>query len=200
MRLIKLFWPFYYPGLQRDIGQSSNLTETQWWPDKLPCSDICSRIRLDIFGTALPLKIPCLFFQNCLHLTFEPYLSSETYSRKYEKQPNIVTHACKIYRKSEFVDNVWPANSTLFIYVSTYCVETVKQLDYIQFSWLGGPEVTHPPKVWEVPGSIPGFGKSFYVFFIFDVVFGCCYVFTFLSLNTLYVIKFCKFLLQCYFI
>jgi len=33
--------------------------------------------------------------QNCLHLTFKPYLSSETYSRKYEKLPNIVIHACK---------------------------------------------------------------------------------------------------------
>ena len=31
-----------------------------------------------------------LLGQNCLHLTFEQYLSSETYSRKYEKLPNIV--------------------------------------------------------------------------------------------------------------
>ena len=40
----------------------------------------------------------CLYLlgQNCLHLTFKPYLSSETYSRKYEKLPNIVVHACKI--------------------------------------------------------------------------------------------------------
>ena len=39
----------------------------------------------------------CLYLlgQNCLHLTFYPYLSSETYSRKYEKLPNIVIHACK---------------------------------------------------------------------------------------------------------
>jgi len=33
--------------------------------------------------------------QNCLHLTFEQYLRSETYSRKYEKLPNIVILACK---------------------------------------------------------------------------------------------------------
>ena len=33
--------------------------------------------------------------QNCLHLTFEQYLSSETYSSKYEKLPNIVILACK---------------------------------------------------------------------------------------------------------
>jgi len=33
--------------------------------------------------------------QYCLHLTFLLYLSSKTYSRKYEKLPNIVIHACK---------------------------------------------------------------------------------------------------------
>jgi len=37
-----------------------------------------------------------LLGQNCLHLTFKPYLSSETYSRNYEKLPNIVVHACEI--------------------------------------------------------------------------------------------------------
>ena len=35
-----------------------------------------------------------LLGQNCLHLTFKPYLSSEIYFRKYEKLPNIVVHAC----------------------------------------------------------------------------------------------------------
>jgi len=32
------------------------------------------------------------------------------------------------YRKNEFVENVWSANSASFIYVSTHCVETVKYL------------------------------------------------------------------------
>jgi len=36
-----------------------------------------------------------LLGQNCLHLTFEQYLSSETYSRKYEKLSKIVILACK---------------------------------------------------------------------------------------------------------
>ena len=36
-----------------------------------------------------------LLGQNCLHLTFEQYLSSETYSRKYEKLPNIVILTCQ---------------------------------------------------------------------------------------------------------
>jgi len=39
-------------------------------------------------------------------------------------------------------------------------------------SWLGGAVVTHPLWVQEVPGSIPGSGKGFYVwFFGFVVVF-----------------------------
>jgi len=71
-----------------------------------------------------------LLGQNCLHLTFEQNLSSETYSRKYEKLPNIVILACKKYRKNAFVQNVWPANLALFIYVSTHCVETFKVKDF----------------------------------------------------------------------
>jgi len=39
----------------------------------------------------------CLYLLDhiCLHLTFEQYLSSETYSRKNEKWLNIVIHATK---------------------------------------------------------------------------------------------------------
>jgi len=38
------------------------------------------------------LKMLCLYLlcQNFRHLTFEPYLGNETYSRKYEKLPNVV--------------------------------------------------------------------------------------------------------------
>jgi len=79
-----------------------------------------------------------LLGQNCLHLTFEQYLSSETYSRKkYEKLPNIVSLACtNITEKNAFVENVWSANLALFIYVSTHCVETVKWLDYNRYCQL----------------------------------------------------------------
>jgi len=47
------------------------------------------------------LKMLCLYLlgQHCLHLTFKPYVSSETYSLKYEKLPNVVIHACKILHK-----------------------------------------------------------------------------------------------------
>jgi len=44
------------------------------------------------------LKMLCLYLlgHTCLYLTLLPYLSSETYSRKYEKLPKIVIHAFKI--------------------------------------------------------------------------------------------------------
>jgi len=42
----------------------------------------------------------------------------------------------KYYRKDVFVENVWPANLALFVYVSTQCVETVKWLDYNRYSQL----------------------------------------------------------------
>jgi len=48
----------------------------------------------------------------------------------------------KILQKNVFVENVWPANLALFIYISTYCVERVKWLDYNRYSqltrWCGG--------------------------------------------------------------
>jgi len=57
------------------------------------------------------LQMLCLYIlcQNCLHLTIKPYLSSKTYSRKYEKLPNKVIYACKnMTEKNEFVKNVGP--------------------------------------------------------------------------------------------
>jgi len=55
-------------------------------------------------------------------------------------------------------------------------------------SWLGGAVVTHPHWVQEVPGSNPGSGRVF----MFDFLFCCCCVFTFLSKNTLFVSKVCN--------
>ena len=47
--------------------------------------------------SCIVLKMLSLYLlgHNCLHLTFEPYLSSETFSRKYEKLLNIVIHGCE---------------------------------------------------------------------------------------------------------
>jgi len=38
-------------------------------------------------------SMPVLFDQNCLEISFLRYFSSESYSRKYEKLPNIIIHA-----------------------------------------------------------------------------------------------------------
>jgi len=38
-----------------------------------------------------------------------------------------------IIQKNVFVENVWPINLALFIYVSTHCVEKIKWLDYNQY-------------------------------------------------------------------
>ena len=48
----------------------------------------------------------------------------------------IVVYACNNITEKIICQNVWPANSALFICVSTHCVETVKQLDYNRFSEL----------------------------------------------------------------
>ena len=41
-----------------------------------------------------------------------------------------------ILQKNVFVENVWPANLPLFVYVSTHWVETVKWLGYNGYSQL----------------------------------------------------------------
>jgi len=55
-------------------------------------------------------------------------------------------------------------------------------------SWLGGAVVTHPLWVQEVPCSIPGCGKGFYVWF-FVLLLLCFY---FLSKNKLYIGIYCN--------
>jgi len=55
-------------------------------------------------------------------------------------------------------------------------------------SWLGGAVVTHPLWVLEVPRSIPGSGKGFYVWF-FVLLLLCFYFFV---QNTLFIAKYCN--------
>jgi len=79
--------------------------------------------------------------QNCLHLPFKPYI-----------------------RKNEFIENVWPANSAMFIYLLPIALQQLNSLTPIDtFSRLSGPVVTHPTGLREVPGSIPGAVKDLYV-------------------------------------
>jgi len=84
-----------------------------------------------------------VYFRSALFASY--ILNSETYSRKYEIMPNISTHACKkIYRKHEFVENMWPANSALFIYVYIASKQLNSLTAISTLSWLGGVEVSHP--------------------------------------------------------
>ena len=123
----------------------------------------------------VPLKMLYLYLwgQNCLHLTCKPYLSSDTYSRKYEKLPNTVIHSCKNIteqinllkmcgpqiRLFGFVFFTFRPIASKWLYSLTTCI-----IDTL--SWLGGSEVTYPLWVREVPGSIPGSCKGFDVWFL----------------------------------
>jgi len=56
--------------------------------------EVCTLCTEKVLTSAGSLKMLGLYLLG-LHLTFKQYLSSETYSRKYEKLPNIVILACK---------------------------------------------------------------------------------------------------------
>ena len=78
----------------------------------------------------------------------------------------------KYYRKNVFVENVWPANLALFVYVSTHCVKTVKWLDYNRYSqltqWCSGNASTLDARG---PGFNPRIRQGFLCFiFCFVVV------------------------------
>ena len=130
------------------------------------------------------LKMLCLYLlgQNCLHLTFKPYLSRETYSRQYEKLPSIVVHACKIFLEKMYLLKMFGRQIWLCLF--TFRPIASKQLNGLTtigiLSWLGGAVVTHPLWVQEVPGSIC---------LIFCIV---VVVFTFLSQNTVFIAKYCN--------
>ena len=76
------------------------------------------------------------------------------------------------------------------IYVSTrYTAQQLNSLTSIDlFSWLGGPEVTHPTGCESYTCLIPGFGNDFYVcFFVWLLL--CVF---FVVQNTLFVMKVCN--------
>ena len=68
-----------------------------------------------------------LLGQNCLHLTFEQYLSSKTYSHKYEKLPNIVIIACK---------NITEKMHLLKMYAIWLCLFTFRPIASTQLNGL----------------------------------------------------------------
>jgi len=92
--------------------------------------------------------------------------------------------------KNDFVENVWPANSALFIYVSTHCVETVLNNNrYFQLTrWCRGNESS-------VVARGPGFNSTLRQGFLCLIVCFVAVVFIsdFLSENTLFVQQFRNF-------
>jgi len=112
--------------------------------------------------------------------------------------PNIVIHACKKYdRKNEFSETVCPAHWALFIYISTYCVETVKQLDYNRYSHLTR---RFSGKTAALSARGPGF--NFWLWLGFLSLIFCFVVVVFLLFVKKHIIchKILQFLLKCQFI
>jgi len=137
-----------------------------------------------------------LLGQNCLHLTFEQYLSSETYSHKYKKLSNIVILACKIITEIMYLLKMSGPQCplALFIYVSTYCVETVKWVDYNRYCqltrWCSGNASALGARG---PGFNPRIRQGFLCFiFCFVVV-----VFLLFCQKQIICHKSLQFLLQC---
>jgi len=106
------------------------------------------------------------------------------------KLPNIVIHACKSITEKVYLLKMCGPQIRLCLF--TFGPIASKQLNSLTtidtLSWLGGAVVTHPRWMQEVPGSIPGSGKGFYVWCFCSVVV----VFYFLSKNNLFVTKFCN--------
>ena len=157
------------------------------------------RFQLGPFWLATILKMLCLYLlgQNCLHLTFKPYWSSDTYSRKYETLSNIIIYACmNITEKMNLLKMCVPQIRVCLFTIRPIASKQFNSLTTIvSLSWLGSTEVlTNPLWMREVLGSIPGSGKGFYALF-------CCFIIVywyFWSQNTLFVTKKCNFFCNVY--
>jgi len=135
----------------------------------------------------------CLYIlcKNCLHLTFLPYLSSETYFRIiYEKLPNIVIHACK-HNQNKWI--CWKCVARKFGYVYLH-FDTLSQNSEI--AWL--QSIMSVDSVMQITAFALGArGHVFNYrllqrFCLISFVLLLLLCFYLLSQNTLFVIKFCN--------
>jgi len=106
-------------------------------------------------------------------------LSSESYSRKYDKLPTVVIHQC--YNISETMTFFKKCCPQIWLSLFMFWPISLKQLNTLTsidtFSCLNGLDVTHQTVMREFPDLIPGFGKDLYVC-LFVLLLGG---FTFLS-------------------
>jgi len=109
------------------------------------------------------------------------YFNSEPYFHKYEKLQNVVIHA-KIYTEK-----------TLLFMFQPFMLKQFKSLTAIDtFSSFGGLVVTHQT-VRDVPGSIHGYGKAFYLWcFVCCCCCCCCCVVTYACPTHCIVMMFCN--------
>jgi len=117
-----------------------------------------------------------LVSQNCLHLTFEQHLSSETYSSKYEKLPNIVILACKnITEKMHLLKMSGPQ---IWLCLFTFRpIASLNRLTTIDTVSRLGAVVTHPLWVQALRVQSPNPARVF----MFHFLLCCCCVFPFLT-------------------
>jgi len=141
------------------------------------------KVRVELLDQGLKMLCLYLLGQNCLHLTFQPYLNSETYSRKYEELPTIVINACKNITEKMNLLKMCGAQNLLCLF--TFGRIESKQLNSLTtintLSWLDGAVVTH--LLWVLEVLAPA--RVFMIEFLF-----CC--FYFLSKSTLFVTQFCN--------
>jgi len=118
----------------------------------------------------------CLYLLGhyCLYLTFYPYLSSETYSRKYKKLPNIVIHACKnITEKNNLLKMCGPQSRLCLFTFRPILSKQLNSLTTINIlSWLDG-------NAFALGARVPGFNSWLRQGFLCLIVLLCCCVFAF---------------------
>ena len=130
--------------------------------------------------------------QNCLHLTFEQYLRSETYSRKNEKLPNIVILACKnITEKMHLLKMSSPQIWLCLFTFRPIASKKIKWLDYNRYCQLtrwciGNASARFGCKRSRVQSPDPA------RVFMFHFLLCCCCVFTFLSKKHTFIRKVCN--------